>query len=58
MVGAYSELYRSGDVVDVWGKVEFNVCEWGTVEAEYLDAGSVDAIGSVGTCCNDGLKRA
>ena len=32
VIGTNPELYGCGDVVDVCGDVEFNVCEWGTIE--------------------------
>ena len=33
VVGANPELYGCSDIVDVCGDVEFNACEWGTIEA-------------------------
>ena len=32
VVGANPELYGCGNVIDMCGDVEFNVCKWGTVE--------------------------
>ena len=58
VVGANTELNGCSDIVDVCGDVEYNVCEWGTVQAENLNADGLRPMRGGGSCSDKGLKRA
>ena len=58
VVGANPELYGCGNVIDVCGDVEDDVCEWGTAKAENLNADGLCAMGGGGTWGADSLEGA